>query len=208
MHPITVDLNGTAIFDSFEDGPQLWRSGGINSFWGISTRYVNSGHLSITDSPTTPYREDTDSWIESAFKLDFSEASNAELSFYYRSDLQTGQDTLFVEASSDGGNNWNRFSQSITGESGSFIQYSADLAEYTGLSDLKLRFHFVSDESGSDDGIYIDDVLISLEAYEVIPTLSEWGMIILALLLLAVGTVAVIHDGKRIKATTNYQVTS
>ncbi len=208
MHPVTVDLNGMAIFDSFEDGPQLWRSGGINNFWGISTRYVNSGHLSITDSPTTLYREDTDSWIETAFKLDLSGASNAELSFYYRSDLQIGHDTLFVEASSDGGNNWNRFSQSITGESGSFVQYSADLAEYIGQPDLKLRFHFVSDEAGSDDGIYIDEVLISWEAYEVIPTLSEWGMIILALLLLAVGTIAVIHDGKRIKATTNYQVTS
>ncbi len=41
-----------------------------------------------------------------------------------------------------------------------------------------------------------------------VPTLSEWGMIILTLLLLAVGTIAVIHDGKLIKAITNYQVMS
>ncbi len=44
--------------------------------------------------------------------------------------------------------------------------------------------------------VFLNSVLFVTGAQEEVPTLSEWGMIIMGLLLLAVGTVAVVRRRK------------
>ncbi|MEE9555428.1 MAG: IPTL-CTERM sorting domain-containing protein [candidate division Zixibacteria bacterium] len=195
-HPVRINLDLFSINDSFEDGPQLWKSGGTNNFWGISAKYANGGNLSITDSPTTLYRANTDSWLESAFSLDLTGVSEASFSFSYRGELQNGSDYLYIEASTDGGSTWNQFPQSITGSFPNFTGYSVSLNDYAGQADVRLRFHLVTNGSVQNDGIFIDDIAISAVVSEDIPTLSQWGMILLGLLLLAVTTISVIQRRK------------
>ncbi len=160
-HPFTIIPGALSFIDSFENGLQYWKSGGANNFWGLTAAYVQSGNLSITDSPTTDYRDNTNSWMQSQFGLDLTGVSSATLSFYWRGILQSGHDTVFVEASTNGGTTWNRFSQSLTGSMTSFTQYSANLNSYFGQPDVRLRFHFVSDAATRREGIYIDDIQIT-----------------------------------------------
>lgn len=160
-HPYSFDLDGSYVEDSFEDGIQIWRSGGTNDKWGLTTEHARTGNLSITDSPNTYYDDNTDSWLESTFGLDLTAVSGAEITFYYRGVLQSDQDFLYLEASTDGGTIWDPFGESITGSEFSFVEYTASLADYTGNPDVRLRFHLVTDGSGQREGIYIEDVGIS-----------------------------------------------
>ena len=157
----TVTPGSTVFTDSFEGGLRYWKSGGANNFWGLTATYAMSGNLSITDSPTTDYRDNTNSWLESLFSLDLRGVSDATLSFYWRGILQSGHDTVFVETSTNGGSTWNRLSQHLTGTMTSFSQYNASLNSYLGQPDVRLRFHFVSDASTRREGIYIDEIQIA-----------------------------------------------
>jgi hypothetical protein len=161
MHPYSFDLDGSYVGDSFEDGIQLWRSGGTNDRWGLTTEYARTGNLCITDSPTTNYDDNTDSWLESTFGLDLTNVSGADVTFFYRGVLQSDQDFLYLEASADGGATWDPFPEAITGSEFSFVEYTASLADYAGNPDVRLRFHLVTNSAGQREGIYIDDVDIS-----------------------------------------------
>jgi serine protease AprX len=157
-HPYSIGLGITQITDSFEDGLQNWISGGTFNSWGLTTKYARTGELSITDSPTENYRNNTDSWLQSAFRIDMSHVSSANFSFYWKGVLQSGHDSVFVEASTDDGTTWNRFPQSLNGSVFNFTQITVDMAPYIGLSDVRLRFHFKSDASTAREGVYIDDI--------------------------------------------------
>jgi len=161
VHPHSFDLDGSYVEDSFEDGIQLWRSGGTNDRWGLTTEYARTGDLCITDSPNIYYDDNTDSWLESIFGLDLTNVSGADITFYYRGVLQSDQDFLYLEASTDGGATWDPFPESITGSEFSFVEYTASLADYAGNPDVRLRFHMVTNGSGQREGIYIDDVGIT-----------------------------------------------
>lgn len=161
MHPYSFDLDGSYVEDSFEDGIQLWRSGGTNDRWGLTTQYAGIGNLCITDSPTTYYDDNTDSWLESTFGLDLTDISGADITFYYRGVLQSDLDYLYLEASTDGGATWDPFPEAITGSEFSFVEYTASLADYAGDPDVRLRFHLVTNSSGQREGIYLDDISIT-----------------------------------------------
>jgi len=191
MHPIKINLNSNLVSDSFEDGQHLWNAGGTNNFWGVCSYYAYTGNLCISDSPITLYRNNTDSWLESAFVYDLSDTEDAVFSFKYRGTLELNHDFLYLEVSVDGGENWNTFPDAITGSFPDFVEYSVSLNDYAGNSNVRFRFHLVTDGSGCEEGIYIDDIFIMSQTP--VPTLTEWGMIILALLLLAAGSITVIR---------------
>jgi hypothetical protein len=160
MHPLKLGLDAIQYIESFDDGINSWISGGTNNTWCLSAKYARTGTLSLTDSPSGNYLNNTDSWIKSNFALDLSHAASANFSFYWRGVLQTNRDTLFVEASSDD-STWNRFASFISGSGFSFAQISCDLAPYLGQNDVRIRFHLTTDGSTAREGIYIDDLVIS-----------------------------------------------
>jgi hypothetical protein len=169
---------GARVFtDSFEGGLRYWKSGGTNNFWGLTAAYARSGNLSITDSPTTEYRDNTNSWLESLFNLDLRGVSDATLSFYWRGILQSGHDTVFVEVSTNNGSTWNRLGQALTGTMTSFTPYSAGLNTYLDQPNIRLRFHFVSDSSTRREGIYIDDIQITESRPADLTIFPLWSMI-------------------------------
>jgi hypothetical protein len=160
-HPFSVGLGATQFTDDLENGPIYWKSGGTKNSWGLTPKYAQSGNLSITDSPTESYKNNTDSWLESAFAIDLSQVTDANFSFYWRGVLQSGHDSLHIEISTDNGNSWNRLPVSLNGSIFSFTQRSADLAAYVGNSNVKIRFHFVSDGTGRYEGVYLDDISLT-----------------------------------------------
>jgi hypothetical protein len=164
LNPYEVDLEGGLIEDSFEDGMVLWKTGGTNDRWGLTTSQARTGNLSISDSPTINYLDNTDSWLESKFKLNLFNHYGAEVSFYYRGVIQSGVDFLYFEYSTDGGSTWQQFPNPISGSFFNFTQYSASLADLGGQPDVRLRFHLVTNSSGRREGIYIDDFTINLGA--------------------------------------------
>jgi len=113
MHPYSVGLGLTQFVDTFDDGLLYWESGGIKNAWGPDVKYAHSGMLSVTDSPTEDYKNGVDSWLRSTFVLNLTQVSSATISFYWRGIMQSGHDSLHVEASTDGGNNWSRVGPSL-----------------------------------------------------------------------------------------------
>jgi len=162
LHPYNIDLEDGVIEDSYEDGVVLWKSGGTNDRWGLTHTQVRTGNLSITDSPNINYLDNTDSWLESRFKLNLSSYYGAEVSFYYQGVIQSGVDFLYFEYSTDGGSSWQQFPNPITGSFFNYTEYTADLSGLGGQSDVRLRFHLVTNSSGRREGIYIDDFTITL----------------------------------------------
>ncbi len=160
-HPFTVTIGSSTFIDSFEDGIIYWQTGGINNFWGLSASDARTGNLGMADSPTTDYRNNTNSWMESTFSLDLSRVSMANFSFYWRGVLQSGHDTVFVEVSSDNGTTWNRMPQVLTGSMTNFTQYTVALGSYIGHNDVRLRLHLVTDATGQSAGLVFDDFQIT-----------------------------------------------
>jgi hypothetical protein len=160
-HPFAVSPGSSEFSDSFENGILYWKSSGIFDFWGLSALYANNGNLCIADSPTTPYRNNTDSYLESNFALDLDRASSATLQFWIRGSLQASADSLFIEASSDGVA-WQRLGQAITGSIPSFAQHSRDLSPFAGQPDVGIRFRLDTDNTGIDEGLYIDDISVTI----------------------------------------------
>ena len=164
LHPYSVSLGLSVFVDNFDDGLLYWESGGTKNAWGPGVKYAHSGNLCVTDSPTEDYKNGVDSWLRSTFVLDLTQVSSAAISFYWRGIMQSGHDSLHVEVSTDGGNNWIRVGPSLTGSGTSFVRYNASLASYLGSSDVRIRFHFVSDASTRREGVYIDDFAYNWEA--------------------------------------------
>ncbi len=160
-HPLAFDLDATQFTDNFDNGLMYWESGGTKDSWGLNVKYARSNFLSMTDSPTGNYKNGVDSWLQSKFVLDLSRVSAASFSFYWRGVMQSGHDSLHVEASSDGGNTWTRIGPSITGSIFSFTQSTGNLTPFVGHNDVRLRFHFVTDATGQREGVYIDDATIT-----------------------------------------------
>jgi hypothetical protein len=163
LHPYKTQIGSDQFTDSFEDGLVYWKTGGdVHNYWGITALDSRTGNISITDSPTGSYANDTDSWFESTFRLNLFERPGGTISFYYRSALQADEDFLYLEASTDQGATWTQFPQAITGNHGSFTEYSASFDDFVGFGDVRLRFHLITSASGSLDGIFIDDIVIAL----------------------------------------------
>ena len=160
--PYKIDLESGIIEDSFEDGVVLWKSGGTNDRWGLTHMQIRTGDLSISDSPNIYYLDNTDSWLESKFKLNLFNNYGAEVSFYYQGVIQDGIDFLYFEYSTNGGTSWEQLPNPITGSFFNYTEYTADLSGLGGQPDVRLRFHLVTSGSGRREGIFIDDFTITL----------------------------------------------
>jgi hypothetical protein len=83
--------------------------------------------------------------------------TSAVLNYWTRYDIETGWDYGYVQVSADG-STWNTV-ESVTGYQGSWTQNSVDLSPYGGQS-VYLRFALVADTWITEDGWYIDDIVL------------------------------------------------
>ena len=137
-------------FDDFSSGTDGWSFSGGS--WGLSST-AHSAPSSLTDSPSGEYGNQQDAYatIDGSFVA-------SELVFWHRYDIEDGYDYGRVEISVDGGA-WQGI-QSYDGTQNAWQEVSIDLDPYTNGSPVQVRFHLDTDYSVTEDGWYIDDVML------------------------------------------------
>ncbi len=137
----------------FETSLSAWTDLGA---WGITTSQFYGGTKSLADSPAGNYQNNVNSHIRLANPLSLNNVANTCLSFFLKLEMTLDGDYCTLEYSTDN-QNWNAIDY-YYGESG-WSRKTYNLNSLSGQQ-VWLRFHFVSNEDGTDDGIFIDDFMV------------------------------------------------
>ena len=156
---VTYIIDSTQVVDDFELQFFDW-SGDAN--WGLSTT-SKTGSFSLSDSPIGSYENNSNTWVMYNMPFDLSLYKAGEISYQLRSQLSSDADSLLFEISSDGGSSWTTL-DAVTQNFIFFNNRTVDISEYTGaeFNDVRIRFRLSTNSEGTADGIYIDDVVISV----------------------------------------------
>lgn len=143
----------TVLFsDDFESGTDGWT---LEGTWGLTSSTCNSPTNSLTDSPGGPY---LDSDTTSATLVDPITASSLSLSFWQLMQTEAQFDFVMIQASVGGGP-WTTVLKS-SGYSDGWTHVEVPLDDFVGAP-TRIRFHFEPDWAFTDDGWYIDDVVLT-----------------------------------------------
>jgi len=179
---LLVQVGGTGLFfeDDMESGPGGWTSyadQGVDD-WAI----ITSSHA---HSPDNVWFCSDISTVKDDFLVtpELVVTNLSEFTFWHRYNMETGYDGCVIEISTDGGSTWADLGPDITqggyndtistccsnpiggqqawsGLSDVMSQVVVDLSAYAGAT-ANIRFRLATDSSVSDDGWYIDDVLMT-----------------------------------------------
>jgi len=145
-----VGTPSSIFFDDFEGGLANWTTTGS---WNTTSSSSHSTSHSLTDSPSGEY---SDQQTTGATLNGTYQATN--LSFWHHYDIEDGYDYGRVQVSANGGA-WITL-VSYDGTQTSWQQVDLDLSAYAG-QDLQFRFILETDYSVTEDGWYIDDVMLT-----------------------------------------------
>jgi subtilisin family serine protease len=126
--------------------------------WARTTERKHSGSWSATDSPGAPYADDSDSTLRRVATLDFSGREGCAVEYRLRLATEPDFDFLSLETSLNGSNWTDDVSWSGSTED-EFVELADDISHRDGQSVVHFRFRLTSDESITDDGAHIDDVV-------------------------------------------------
>lgn len=139
--------------------------------WEITDEYSYSGNYSVTDSPYSNYSNFSNKPLVLEQEIDLTESVYAVAQFMMRYYTEHNHDYVQIFASTDNGESWQQLC-------GRYSKYGSDdedegqpvyhgyLTDWTMeeilLNDflgeiIKLKFHFISDQSNRYDGFYFDD---------------------------------------------------
>lgn len=141
-----------------------WASGGTYSTWTITPGKGVGGTRCLEDSPGTLYRNDTASLA--VYLNPFLSEKNKSYTLWYdwKGSLEYGYDALAVLFSGDGFS-FGTIDYRTGSTGGDFISDSTD---FTVVSELMPHFYFglglFSDSNIVDDGVYIDNVMLTKQA--------------------------------------------
>lgn len=153
----------TLFFDDFENGLSNWQTTGQ---WGITTLQSHSPTHSLSESPNGNYGNNWNTYCTMANGVNLIHIPGAKVVFWITYKIETGFDYLYVEVSKDNFQTYTTIA-TFNGELNSlppFEQKIIDIGAYCGYSNVKIRFHFYSDQGYVTDGAYIDDFLIITDA--------------------------------------------
>ncbi len=157
----------------------------VDEHWAYTTNDRFSGSRSLTESPGGNYRAATTRILIYKGRLDLSNATAANLSFWVKHRAENFHDKLQIQVSTDSvtwvpiagkytiqepgtldGSTING-QPALTGIRADWAKEMFDLSDYIGQTALRIRFVFTSDSTPSDtftfkedDGFYIDDLII------------------------------------------------
>jgi len=145
----TIGSPVNLLSDDLEGGLANWTTEGS---WGTTGSQYHSASTSLTDSPAGNYPD------QSSYAAYLTATYQATgLSFWHRYSIELDYDYGRVQVSADGGP-WNTLA-SYTGSAG-WNQVNLDLGDYAG-QDLAIRFLMDTDYSVTQDGWYIDDLVLT-----------------------------------------------
>ncbi len=149
-------------FDDMESGTSRWS---VEGAWGQITSDYHSETTCWTDSPAGDYQNNMRTSLVTQ-AIDLSGILSPVLSFWHHYDIRGGRlplwwgDMALVEISTNGGGTW-KILRRYAGKRTSWKNERVDLSAYGGQSGVKIRFRLITDKSGTRDGWYIDDVIVS-----------------------------------------------
>jgi len=143
--------------DDFETGALYWN---FEDTWGLSSSQSYSPTHSLTESPTGNYPNNTES-STTLYSFSLEDAVSAELSFMTKFNLEEDYDYIWLEISTNG-IDWTELDE-FNGSQNSWIEKTYSLADYLEEPYVVLRFRFYSDGYVTEDGMYIDDLVLDIE---------------------------------------------
>jgi subtilisin family serine protease len=147
----------TLFTEDFESGLATWTHWGTNDSWGLTNAASVSPVNSLADSPLADYLDSTASYItyDTAFDL-VDKVSTLEYDVRY--DLGSGDFLL------SGGTISGAFNPVgvVSGSSGGSFATMSTNVSITGelTNETNIGFYLFTDGSTTDDGVYVDDVLL------------------------------------------------
>jgi hypothetical protein len=180
VYPLNFSINAAIplpqanlLDHSVENGAEGWTTGGSPNIWAITSTTAHSPTHSWTDSPAGDYTDNTTSTLRSPV-LNTWYLHDLRLSFWTRYALEPGWDYVFLDYSTNGGSTWSTTSQALATLNGlqtSWEQVVTDIPDLQNQSSLAFRFRLVTDTAVTEDGVYLDDIIVSYEPYT-----CEYGM--------------------------------
>jgi subtilisin family serine protease len=143
-----------------------WVTGGSPNTW-VRTHFVGakSGAYALSNSLHGNYANNTDNWARLTQGLNLKGRRDCAVSVWIRASLGAfdpllplaDQDRLMAETSSDG-IHWNRRPVPFVGSNSDFERVVIDLSLLEGRSNGGLRFHLITNSSGTYQGVALDDL--------------------------------------------------
>ena len=138
-----------------------WDGALTNDYWHTVSSQSNSPSNSMFCGPgTNGYSEYSNQFLIMAEPIDLRNAETATLTYWTWYSLQHSTDFCVIEGSVDGGQRWDFINRYTTWEM-AWTERTNDLSNYTGYSEVLLRFRFTSDDwDDGNSGFYFDDMSI------------------------------------------------
>jgi subtilisin family serine protease len=143
-----------------------WVTGGNPDSW-VRTPFVgvHSGGFALSNALLGTYANNTDNWARLVQGLDLTGRRDCAASVWIKASLGTfdptqpvdNQDRLIAEASPDG-TGWDRRPDIFVGSNSDFQRFVIDLSPLEGRSTGGLRFHLITNASGTNNGVALDDL--------------------------------------------------
>lgn len=178
---IVLNKTQTIFFDDFENGINGWTTGGTNDEWQLGTptnygpSYTYSGSNCWGVNIDSFYKNNANCWLESP-SINLFDLATAYVEVKIWNDVQDDSingtlhvDKLWLEISTENGNKYSPISLQLGGvcdlntgvpKVAGWSRLKLDLTPYVD-NNVKIRFHFTSNESISRPGSYIDNFLIT-----------------------------------------------
>lgn len=162
-----VPMERTPILENdVENGSAGWSTGGAPDDWAITNEDSNSPEHAWTDSPGVNYPNNSDSYLQSP-TFNLNGKRGPRLSFWIKYNLEAGYDFVYLDYSLDGGATWSDASQALAAFNGyqDWHQVTIDASILENQPNVAIRFHLISDGGVTNDGIFIDDLVVSYQPY-------------------------------------------
>lgn len=151
-----IVTNQPGFSDNIESGQGNWTHSGGNDNWHITTHKSNSPTHSwyCGVENTWQYTNLNDASLISPY---FVVTPDSSLRFYHQYGTELNYDYAYCEIDNNSG--WWRILGIYNGTQSSWSQVSYLLNSYSGQT-VRLRFRFISDQSVTAEGWYIDDITV------------------------------------------------
>lgn len=169
-----TDCSFLVLWEDFESlWPDQWTAGDYNDHWATGRDYwgrVTNRYHSATrslwcaengDDPWGGYDNNMDAWANRAVDLSPYAGQIITLSLWIWVHTNESDDYYRTRYSANGGSTWTTL-ETISGDSGGWIQKTYDLSGQAGNASFLLGLFFHSDgTNSSEEGAYVDDIRIT-----------------------------------------------